>query len=129
MPYYAVANGRTTGVFDNWEDCKKQVDGYSYNDYRRFETPNAAWDYVDQNSSHGQSFTEDFSNPKAIACGGKNNQVALRGNCGEARAYQRTDYVEGKNVTMVRERTCTSGRSGNGYYVEQRVRTYWENRK
>lgn len=34
---------------------------------------------------------------------------------------------EGQNSVIVRERTFTSGRSGNGYFVEKRIRTYWEN--
>lgn len=73
------------------QDCKDQVDGYSYNDYRKFETPSEAWDYVDQNSSYGKSYTQDL---KAISYkSNDNNQVALRGNYGNTTAYKRTDYV------------------------------------
>lgn len=31
--YYGVANGRQTGVFNNWDNCKPQVEGYSRNEY------------------------------------------------------------------------------------------------
>ncbi|XP_011871809.1 PREDICTED: ribonuclease H1-like [Vollenhovia emeryi] len=123
MPYYAVANGRTTGVFDNWEDCKDQVHGYSYNNYKKFDTPDQAWDFVDQHSSKGkleQSFSDDS---KQVACR-NNNQVALQG---EASGYRRTDCTQGKNGVIIRERSYTSGRAGSGYFVEKYTRTYWKN--
>lgn len=127
MSYYAVANGRNIGVYDNWEDCKDQVHRYSKCDFRKFDTPDQAWDYVDQrsSSSSGNKYVNDSCNSKAIACK-SDNQVALRNNYEEARAYQRTDYMEGRNGVVVRERTYTSGRHGNGYFVEKRTRTYWE---
>ncbi|TGZ46537.1 Dna-directed rna polymerase ii subunit rpb7-like protein [Temnothorax longispinosus] len=92
MPYYAVANGRRIGVYDNWEDCKEQVNGYSYNNYRKFDTPDQAWDYVDQHSSKGKH-EKLFDRNKAVACR-NGNQVAIRGNYqGETSRYRRTDYT------------------------------------
>ncbi|GAB1866764.1 Ribonuclease H1 N-terminal domain-containing protein [Camponotus japonicus] len=129
MPYYGVANGRNTGVYDNWEDCKEQVHRYSHCDFKKFDTPDQAWDFVDQrsSSSSGDNYVNDAykSNGKAIACR-NDKQIATRDNYQEARGYKRTDYMEGKNGVIVRERTYTSGRHGNGYYVEKRTRTYWE---
>ncbi|RLU21658.1 hypothetical protein DMN91_006033 [Ooceraea biroi] len=128
MPYYGVANGRNTGVYDNWEECKQQVNGYSRCDFRKFDSPDAAWDFVDQKSSDhkGNDYVQD-SYSKAVVPRNGNNQVATRSDySGEARAYQRTDYMEGRNGVVVRERSFTSGRQGNGYYVEKRTRTYWE---
>ncbi|XP_020291990.1 ribonuclease H1-like [Pseudomyrmex gracilis] len=128
MPYYGVANGRANGVYDNWQDCKDQVHGYSYNKYKKFDTPDQAWDFVDQHSSSGgDQFVQQSSSRKAITSG-NNQQLALKYNSGlESRSFQRTDYVEGQNGVIMRERTFTSGRSGNGYFVEKRIRTYWEN--
>jgi ribonuclease HI len=34
--FYTVWRGRTTGVFDNWDDCKKQVHGFDYPQYKSF---------------------------------------------------------------------------------------------
>ncbi|XP_018397895.1 PREDICTED: ribonuclease H-like [Cyphomyrmex costatus] len=122
MPYYGVANGRSTGVYDNWEDCKDQVHGYSHNKYKKFDTPDQAWDFVDQHSNDaGKSFD---TNSKAVACR-NNNQVALRGH-NEVKHFQRTDYLEGKNGYVVRERSYRSGRDGRGRFVEKYTRTYWE---
>ena len=27
--FYAVKNGKTPGIFETWDECKKSVDGYS----------------------------------------------------------------------------------------------------
>jgi ribonuclease HI len=36
--YYVVKSGRTPGIYFNWEDCKKMVEGYPKPVYRGFET-------------------------------------------------------------------------------------------
>jgi len=35
--YYVVWNGRNCGVFDNWNDCRIQVDGFENAKYKSFE--------------------------------------------------------------------------------------------
>ncbi|MGM9747027.1 MAG: viroplasmin family protein [Paludibacteraceae bacterium] len=40
--YYVVWQGRTSGVFDSWEACKAQIDGYEGAQYKSFPTENAA---------------------------------------------------------------------------------------
>ncbi|XP_057747234.1 uncharacterized protein LOC130966446 [Arachis stenosperma] len=34
--YYAVRKGFVPGVYDKWEDCRKQVEGFSGNEYKGF---------------------------------------------------------------------------------------------
>lgn len=34
--FYVVKKGREVGIFDNWEDCKKAVDGFSGSEYKGF---------------------------------------------------------------------------------------------
>ncbi|MDR0536450.1 MAG: viroplasmin family protein [Tannerellaceae bacterium] len=36
--YYVVWQGRNAGVFDNWNDCKTQIDGYDNAKYKSFPT-------------------------------------------------------------------------------------------
>lgn len=36
--YYAVRNGRRQGVYNNWSDCKDQINGYPGASYKRFDT-------------------------------------------------------------------------------------------
>ena len=35
MKFYAVANGRTTGIFDNWEECETSVKGFNGAKFRK----------------------------------------------------------------------------------------------
>eukprot|EP00124_Ichthyophonus_hoferi_P000957 Ihof_evm4s42 gene=Ihof_evmTU4s42 len=47
MPYYAVANGRTPGLYNTWEECKNQTNGYSGAKYQKFKTKEEAQRFVD----------------------------------------------------------------------------------
>ena len=38
MAYYAVARGCVPGVYLTWDDCWRQVDGWSNNMYQKFDT-------------------------------------------------------------------------------------------
>ncbi|MDR2970218.1 MAG: viroplasmin family protein [Tannerellaceae bacterium] len=40
--FYVVWNGVTPGVYDNWTDCKLQVEGYQGAKYKSFESRDAA---------------------------------------------------------------------------------------
>ncbi len=40
--FYTVWRGRNTGVFDNWDECKKQVHGFDFPQYKSFTTLNEA---------------------------------------------------------------------------------------
>ena len=47
MPkYYAVKKGRTMGVYDTWEQCKTNVDGYKGAIFKSFPTKQQANDFV-----------------------------------------------------------------------------------
>jgi viroplasmin and RNaseH domain-containing protein len=43
--YYGVKNGRTSGVFDNWSDCKQQIDKFPNAIFKSFPTEQEAQDY------------------------------------------------------------------------------------
>lgn len=44
--YYAVAKGKTPGIYLTWNDCKAQVDGFSGAVYKGFETVQEAEEFV-----------------------------------------------------------------------------------
>ena len=44
--YYAVKKGHKTGIFNTWDECKKQVDGYSGAIYKSFNDINEAKDFL-----------------------------------------------------------------------------------
>lgn len=47
--FYAVKQGRETGIFLTWEECKKQVWGYQNALFRSFTTREDAYAWLDQN--------------------------------------------------------------------------------
>jgi viroplasmin and RNaseH domain-containing protein len=52
MPYYAVANGRTIGIFLNWNDCNHSVKGYKNASYKKFDTKEEAEMFINHDTSN-----------------------------------------------------------------------------
>lgn len=48
MPFYAVAKGYKTGVFEKWNDCLLSIKGYSQARYKKFESKEDALDFIQQ---------------------------------------------------------------------------------
>lgn len=46
VKFYAVKDGRIPGVYKNWDDCKKQVDGYKGAKYKSFPNEEEAKNYL-----------------------------------------------------------------------------------
>ena len=44
--YYAVAKGRSTGIFNSWSQCQRQVDGFKHNSFKGFSTLEGAIDFM-----------------------------------------------------------------------------------
>lgn len=44
--YYAVARGRSTGIYESWPLCKEQVHGYSNAVYKGFSNISDALEYM-----------------------------------------------------------------------------------
>jgi ribonuclease HI len=40
--YYVVWKGKETGIFDSWDKCKRQIDGFAGAQYKSFTTKQAA---------------------------------------------------------------------------------------
>lgn len=52
MVFYAVANGRTTGIFTNWGDCKNSITGFKNAKYKKFDTKEEAEMFVLSNTKN-----------------------------------------------------------------------------
>lgn len=44
--YYAVKNGRETGIYTSWAECKAQTDGFSGAEYKSFAKKSEAKEYL-----------------------------------------------------------------------------------
>ena len=40
--YYVVWNGRQKGIFQSWDDCKVQIEGFTNAQYKSFESKDEA---------------------------------------------------------------------------------------
>lgn len=47
--FYAVRKGKKTGIFNTWDECKEQVNGYSGAEYKSFTTKEEANEYIGLN--------------------------------------------------------------------------------
>jgi len=52
MPFYAVANGITIGIFLNWNDCNNSVKGYKNALYKKFDTKEEADNFIKVNEKN-----------------------------------------------------------------------------
>ena len=48
--YYAVKNGYHTGIYESWEECEREVRGYSGAQYKSFARLDDAWEYLGINT-------------------------------------------------------------------------------
>ena len=62
MVYYAVAVGKTVGIFTEWNDCKDQITGFPKSKYKKFKTKEEAEKYIVLNSGKYDSKITDFFN-------------------------------------------------------------------
>lgn len=46
MPFYAVAKGRSVGIYQSWAECEAQVKGFSGARYKKFDSESSARDFV-----------------------------------------------------------------------------------
>ena len=63
--FYAVKNGVETGIYETWEDCKKQVIGYKGAIYKSFFTYEDAKNFLENNEDG--AISKETAQNKAIA--------------------------------------------------------------
>ena len=49
--FYAVKVGKTPGIYNTWDDCKAQVEGYAGATYKSFKTAGEAAEYLGWNNN------------------------------------------------------------------------------
>lgn len=96
--YYVVWYGRQTGIFDSWDKCSKQINGFSGAKYKSFETKEEAdnaylgnWiDFIETNKKESQPKKSYLNLPESerpikesicvdAACSGNPGKMEYRG--------------------------------------------------
>ncbi len=65
--FYAVKIGRNVGIYDTWEDCKREVEGYSGAIYKKFSTYEEAEAFINKASNDGNKNSMALNEDTAIA--------------------------------------------------------------
>lgn len=67
--YYAVRRGRTTGIFTAWDECKKNVTGYSGAEYKSFTSREDAQRFINEGKSEQRTAAtvQDIPAGEAVA--------------------------------------------------------------
>ena len=59
--FYAVKNGRTPGIYFNWNDCKQQVEGFPEAKYKSFSSVTDACSYIEAPESPEDSMPQTLA--------------------------------------------------------------------
>lgn len=94
--YYVVWEGRRIGVYSNWDECKKQIDGFTDAKYKSFETLIDAENAFREEAENyiGKSTKKTLSNEEKIKLGYPNTEAI----CVDASWNTATGVVEYKGV-------------------------------
>ena len=49
--FYCVIKGRVPGIYNDWESCKAQVNGYKGSKFKAFKTMEEVEQYIEENKS------------------------------------------------------------------------------
>ena len=111
MVFYAVANGKSIGIFLNWNECSNSVKGYKNAIYKKFDTREEADTFIQlHNKNTGAiDFTPDYYVYTDGGCSnnGKNNALAGIGiffGLGDLRNVSKK--IEGKQTNNTAELTA-----------------------
>ena len=71
--YYVVWKGKETGVFESWEECKKQIQGFEGAQYKSFKTKDSAQKAFEKPAGDfiGKDVFESELSPEELARIGK----------------------------------------------------------
>lgn len=81
--YYVVWTGNKPGIYNTWEDCKCQIDGFADAKYKSFETIEEAEKAFEDNYKNYVSYKKDNSKKAKSASGTSPilNSIAVDGAC------------------------------------------------
>ena len=79
--FYAVKNGKTPGIFETWDECKKSVDGYSGAVFKSFKTKDEALAFLGIESSSNSEIPIDVDGSIASASSCVDGCIASDSSC------------------------------------------------
>lgn len=89
--FYAVRKGRTPGIYNSWDDCKKQIDGFSGATYKSFKTAAEAAEFM----GWGQSALLDSNRTVDKRVNNVKTQLSIEEENGNNTTLDNVAYVDG----------------------------------
>lgn len=90
--FYAVKNGYHIGIFNSWEECQKEVSGYSGAEFKSFANRRDAEEYMGMNSQ--LSLFDEADNSTAVAyVDGSYNINTRKFGCGVVIFYNGEEHM------------------------------------
>lgn len=117
MKYYAVKTGKQTGIFTNWDECKKSVNGFSGAVYKSFKSEKEALEYLNgaTNTVNASEVSEIAktspvdSNTAIAYCDGSYNDDIKKFSYGVVVMYDGKEYEFAKAFNVVDESRNVTG--------------------
>ena len=87
MKYYGVRIGRNPGIYTDWNECRKSVDGFKGAEFKSFKTLKEAEDYVaapdnstgEESSTGNAEISESLSEAYSFVDGSFNHSTGVYG--------------------------------------------------
>lgn len=102
--YYAVKIGKTPGVYNTWNECKIQVDGFPGAAYKSFSTLEAAREYISIENNFEKSVPDNLNEAIAYVDGSYSKELLK--------------YSYGCVIQYNNKRIELSGSDNNPKYIE-----------
>lgn len=97
--FYAVAKGRKVGIFETWDECKAQVDGFPGSRFKGFKTQSEAMGFIQQLQGSTTSLSSSLSSNVAVPEGSRKRK-GIEEECGNGdRKKVRDETTQNENAS------------------------------
>ncbi|CAG9576045.1 unnamed protein product [Danaus chrysippus] len=93
MPFYAVAKGRTAGIYMTWPDCEAQVKGFPGARYKKFDSVLAAQEFITTQGNNKDTSSKAKQN---VSSNAPKNTANLKRNFSTSTTQQNNDDIPKK---------------------------------
>lgn len=99
--YYAVSTGRTVGIFNDWAEAHASISGYSHAAHKRFETKEAAEQYLNNTQAFTPAHERTTSSYSNIARMRPDNHYSRRKPTNESTITDDQDSLYSKSTSSI----------------------------
>ena len=93
--YYAVAHGHNIGIYNTWDECKKNIDNITNPIYKKFATEEEARDFIDEYTNTIYIYTDGACHNN----GSKNAIAGIGVYLSKDSKFNISQKLEGSNLT------------------------------